>query len=289
MCEEHDKLAALIHLIVGDDGDGAEEVIGRITHIVCENVKRGRFKTFLDAGKGRSPEAYIRRVVENYGQHHAYVDGLQHKRDSVFWEPFYQQVQNWALAYLFRCGFMPNEGTFRIAQNCVSLAAEQLLLAHFPYDIPFACWARRVVQNVCRKQVTHDSRQKYIPDKQLVGFEQWVSGAGRWHTVRSAEEELLLNMDMPDYLEAALGRLSANSRVVIQLFYFADMGLAEIAVEMNKPIRSVYNFHHRGMKRLREILTADGYNIIYGGKRPIWQAPRPSGVSSRPTESEGSE
>ena len=280
MCVEHDKLAALIHLIVGDDGDGAEEVIGRITHIVCKNMARGRLKVFLDAGRERDLEEYIRYVVGSYRRQRAKVEGLQFERDDGLWQVFYQEVEDWVFDYLISRGFVPNEGTFRLVQDYRSCAVEQLMLAHFPYDISFECWARTVVQHVCRKQIGRAMCHKRLCDKQMVGLEQWQSGA----VYRSHEEELVA-LTLSDGLLAALQELPTNYRVVIQLHDLCDMDYQEIADVMNKTLRAVYNMHYKAMKRLREILIAKGYNTYHGIKRP--RNSRQTGASARPIDAEG--
>lgn len=282
MCVEHDKLAALIPRIVGDDGDGAEEIIGRVTHIICENVKRGRFKISLDAGRERDLEGYVRYVVGNYQRQCAKVEGLQVERDSDLWQPFYEDVKDWVYDYLISRGFVPNEGTFRLVQDYRSFAVEQLMLAHFPYDIPFERWARTVVQHVCRKQIDRAMCHKRLCDKQMVGLEQWQSGA----IYRSHEDELIA-LILSDELLAALRDLPTNYRVVIQLHDLGDMEYQEIADVMKKTVRAVYNLHYKAMKRLREILITKGYNTYHGIKRPVQRHSRQAGASARPTDPGG--
>lgn len=282
MCVEHDKLAALIPRIVGDDGDGAEEIIGRVTHIICENVKRGRFKISLDAGRERDLEGYVRYVVGNYQRQCAKVEGLQVERDSDLWQPFYEDVKDWVYDYLISRGFVPNEGTFRLVQDYRSFAVEQLMLAHFPYDIPFERWARTVVQHVCRKQIDRAMCHKRLCDKQMVGLEQWQSGA----IYRSHEDELIA-LTLSDELLAALRDLPTNYRVVIQLHDLGDMEYQEIADVMKKTVRAVYNLHYKAMKRLREILITKGYNTYHGIKRPVQRHSRQAGASARPTDPGG--
>ncbi|GAB4146796.1 MAG: hypothetical protein Fur0021_05130 [Candidatus Promineifilaceae bacterium] len=282
MCVEHDKLVALIPTIIGDEGDGAEEIIGRVTHIVCQNVKRGRFKIFLDAGKDRDLEGYVRYVVGNYRRQRAKVEGLQFERDADLWPVFYRDVEDWVYDYLISRGFVPNEGTFRLVQDYRSFAVEQVLLAHFPYDIPFERWARTVVQHVCRKQIDRAMCYKRLCDKQMVGLEQWQSNA----VYRSHEDDLIAVI-LSDELLVALQKLPTNYRIVIQLYYFNDMEYQEIAEVMQKTIRAVYNLHYKAMKRLREILTTKGYNSYHGIKQPIQRHSRQAGISAHPTDPGG--
>lgn len=290
MCLDRHKLRQIIAAAnLKDDNEEVEELVARITSVIQVNVTRGRLETFLAARQEYEPEAYYQHVVENFHQNHAIVNGLQVERDSLLWENLYHCVQSWVYNYLIRRGFMPNEGTFRQVENYTSFAVEQLLKAHFPYDIQFERWARTVVQNVCRKHITSDTRQKCVPDKRLVGLEQWQPGPLRSASAHSVQEELLGSLDIGEELMAALRKLPAASRVVIQLRYFDGMDYPEIAAYLARTTKAVYNLHFKGIKRLREILTADGYNIIHGSKQSIRRGSRQPGTSPRPTGPDGAE
>lgn len=285
MVAERDRLKQMIAVVyMGREDGSADETIVRVTRVVWLNVTRGRVEAFLGAGRERNLEAYIQRVVDNYCQHHARVEGLQRDRDSALWDPFYQEIQSWVYDYLLGHGFVPNEGTFRLVENYSSFAVEQLLRAHFPYDIQFERWARTVVQNVCRKQMTRDTRLKHIPDKLLVGLEQWQPGAPRTASARRPQEELLVNIDLRDELQAILQKLPASCRVVIQLRYFAGMDYPDIAAALDRTTKAVYNLHFKAIKRLREILTVNGYSIQHGSKQSIRRSSRQFGASPRPTD-----
>ena len=280
MCVQRDRFQRIITAIhLEHGGSRTDEVIIRLTGIVCINARRGRLGELLDAERDCELEVYLRRMWHIYDQHNVTVDELQQERHSARWDSFYKEVQGWVHDYLFSRGFMPNEGTARLAQNYTSFVVEQLLTAHFPYDIQFERWARTVAQNVCRKQMSCDMRQKYIPDKLLVGLEQWGAHAG---SLRGTEEEQLMKLDLRNELQGALQELPAASRVVIQLRYFAGMDYVDIALTLGRTVKAVYNLNFKGIKRLREILTVKGYNTVHDSKQPIRRNSRQSGPPARP-------
>lgn len=57
----------------------------------------------------------------------------------------------------------------------------------------------------------------------------------------------------------AVETLPEKTRVVIHLFYYEDMSVAEISAATGKSISSVKTTLHRGRKKLKEILTEEEF------------------------------
>ncbi|SDB53020.1 RNA polymerase sigma factor [Butyrivibrio sp. INlla16] len=72
-------------------------------------------------------------------------------------------------------------------------------------------------------------------------------------------ENVLLKDEKNKELYKALGRLSADQRMVLYLKCFEGMDTGQISQVMKKSIRQIYKLTDRGKNRLRDILTAQEF------------------------------
>ncbi|HEY0754820.1 MAG TPA: RNA polymerase sigma factor [Ktedonobacteraceae bacterium] len=67
-------------------------------------------------------------------------------------------------------------------------------------------------------------------------------------------EVILEKREAQRELEALLNQLPERYRIVLNLYYFADLGYQEIADLLNVPLGSIKSLLHRGIQRLRKAL-----------------------------------
>lgn len=139
------------------------------------------------------------------------------------------------------------------------LAQESLLKVHrslnqFKFQSSFKTWLMRIARNTFLDHVRISSNIAHF---------QPASGASQDHhaesqTSPSQEQASMLAID----IDRALLRLSAAEREVIAHCYFADLSMDETAKLLDLPIGTVKTHTHRGLRKLRDALSA-------------WQQPTP--------------
>ncbi|SDX03730.1 sigma-70 family RNA polymerase sigma factor [Paenibacillus sp. CF384] len=109
----------------------------------------------------------------------------------------------------------------------------------------FGSWLIRILMNYCADETKRQSRRN---EKQQV-----AAGAEEPH-VASGESALLERV----MLESAVERLDANYRTVIELKYYHDLTIAEIARTLEKPEGTIKTWLHKALGGLRKRLEKDG-------------------------------
>lgn len=239
---ELDIEEALEHL-VGSYGEG---FVRQIRPIVQANVARDRHKWFMQRNHGNI-RAYVACVADGYRAHHDYLHRLQQERDKDAWAPLFRSMQQWAYNFFLRKGFSTNSKTGELATECASVAAMNLIRAHFPFDTDFDAWAHQIVVHTCKKHIRQALKKSAVPDDQLVDLDENLVGS---HDILR-ENQI---GELREKLEKALAMLASARRTVIQLIYFEDLSVIEVAQRMGKTVGAIYNLQFRALADLRRIL-----------------------------------
>jgi RNA polymerase sigma-70 factor, ECF subfamily len=114
--------------------------------------------------------------------------------------------------------------------------------------IPFSSWLYRIAAHEIANSYRHTAGEnKYLQEVRTSPFSQ---------EYLNAELELRKNEEYRT-LQEAISRLPPKYQEVIALKYFEDKEIKEIAGILSKPEGTVKSLLHRGIEKLRNILTQD--------------------------------
>jgi RNA polymerase sigma factor (sigma-70 family) len=119
-------------------------------------------------------------------------------------------------------------------------------LTTFQIGRPFAPWLLAVVANRCRMS----ARRRTIPSISLTTDADTLAG-------EDTALDALLRREGEAELTAALATLPADQRRVVELRYFAELDLAEIASVLGIPLGTVKSRLHRALLGVRLRLSSD--------------------------------
>jgi RNA polymerase sigma factor (sigma-70 family) len=253
---QHHDLKMAIELALESLSDQwSAELVKSIRPMLMTNLDRKRPQHFIEGDVSRIP-SYVSRVAEKFQLlntfiHQAQVDGL----DEI-WEPLIQKMQSWAMLFLIKKGYQNNANTRESAKDCANDAARNLLGAYFPYDTDFEPWARVIVHFACLKFIRSDATQIPVIDESLDVLEDTLVSK-----VNPASQNGLGSTDKESDLLKAISQLSDVRREVIELRYFQDLKMPEIAVRMGKTVRAIYSLHFYALQDLRKILRGFRDNL----------------------------
>jgi RNA polymerase sigma-70 factor (ECF subfamily) len=124
-----------------------------------------------------------------------------------------------------------------------------------------AAWLRRALAHNLA-----DEGRKLGADKRNVAREQSLEAAleqssarlDAWLTAeQSSPSERLIRQEQAVQLAAALDRLPENQRRAVELRHLQGQSLAEVAAALDLSKSAVVGLLHRGVQKLRELLTED--------------------------------
>ena len=228
-----------------------------IRPIIATNLKTGRVRYFLDAIEARQPAEYVERVAGIYQQLNPYVRQVQIEKSEEVWQPLFQQLQRWIYSFLVGNNFAADAHTHNRAIEYATEAATALLTAYFPYDVAFNAWAYILARNVTCKLLKQAKRASHLSDEALPFEEELL----HFRRVRSELDRRVLELRR-DLLDAVDCLSSETRKQIILRHYFENFSFAEIALELNQPINSIYQEHFRNRKELRKILGHNGYKDV---------------------------
>ena len=149
-------------------------------------------------------------------------------------------------------------------------------LATWRGDGPFGAWLARIALRIALRASARRKPVAWIdpthPESHVAGsYGADRAGAadrrGATATITAASVAgasahdpalLALRAERAATVREAVARLEEPYREVVALRFFADLSLAEIAVESGRPLGTVKTHLHRGLLRLRRMLDAEG-------------------------------
>ncbi|GLX67336.1 sigma-70 family RNA polymerase sigma factor [Paenibacillus glycanilyticus] len=109
----------------------------------------------------------------------------------------------------------------------------------------FGSWLIRILMNYCADEVKKKARRK--------GGQEAAAAALESHAADG--EAALIERVM---LESAVEQLDENARTVIQLKYYHDLTITEIARTLEKPEGTIKTWLHKALGGLRQRLAKEG-------------------------------
>lgn len=172
----------------------------------------------------------------------------QHKEKDAFVE-IYNYYYDKLLAYAFR-RTLNIEAARDIVANTFEIVLKKLSSFKWRHDRSFNGWIYRIATH----EIYHYYRDtaKYVSSESSDSPEVSDEGSGRTEI-----ENKLLNDDRFVVLNRALQQLKPIYRELIQLRYFEDLSLQEIADATNKREVTVRVYLHRALTDLRDTLKTD--------------------------------
>ncbi len=149
---------------------------------------------------------------------------------------------------LVRSRVSSDDAAEEIAQSVFATIAIKLRDGGYAEKGRFEPWLFRIAMNRVRDSVRHAKRRKgtLSLDDGAAGLPE----AARRSEGADASERA--------GLRAALERLSATDREIIELRHHAGMGFKEMAELLDEPIGTLLARHHRALRKLREMLAPSG-------------------------------
>lgn len=133
------------------------------------------------------------------------------------------------------------------------LAQDSLIKVHrslhqFKFQSSFKTWLMRIARNTFLDHVRRTPHIAEFLEQSSEGF----SDEAQEPTIACCEQHAMLAID----IDRSLQVLSAAERDVIAHCYFADLSMDETAKLLDMPLGTVKTHSQRGLKKLRDVLSA---------------------------------
>jgi RNA polymerase sigma-70 factor (ECF subfamily) len=136
-------------------------------------------------------------------------------------------------------------------------------------DGPFGAWLARIGMRIAVRKASRrrpvawidpspmaaDGDSADIDRANVVGERALLAALGR---AEADPAQLAIRAERAASIRAAVANLEEPYREVVALRFFAELSLAEIADEADRPLGTVKTHLHRGLQRLRRALEAQG-------------------------------
>lgn len=137
-------------------------------------------------------------------------------------------------------------------------------LASWRGDGPFGAWLTRIAVRLAIRRASRRSRVAWldvaVAADGLAGDPASSAVAGASTAAQSWTDPIALTVraERAADVRAAVASLSEPYRDVVALRFFGELSLDEISRQLDRPLGTVKTHLHRGLKRLRRELTAEG-------------------------------
>ena len=134
------------------------------------------------------------------------------------------------------------------------------MLHAYTHDGRFEAWLFRIAANLVRDRVRRAVRTPRTSTG-LGGGNEEDSPADAFEDVSAVDvsvEQRMVLAEETDRLNAALAALPDAEREVVLLRHFSQLSFKEIADLMGTPLGTALARGHRGLQRLRELMTPEG-------------------------------
>ncbi len=157
-------------------------------------------------------------------------------------ERYHRESYGWALSC---CAKDPGEAESVLQGSYLKVLVSK---AAFNGRATFKTWLFSVI----RKTAAQRRRTKILQRFRLVPYEE----ASALSSPEAAPDETAYRAEIQAMFVRALVRLPRRQREVLQLTFYHDLSLAEVAEVMDISLGSVRRHYERGKKRLRELMEA---------------------------------
>jgi RNA polymerase sigma-70 factor (ECF subfamily) len=128
-------------------------------------------------------------------------------------------------------------------------------------EAELAAWLRRALANNLADEVRRlgaDKRNVAREQSLEAALEQSSARLEAWLAVeQSSPSERLMRQEQAVRLAAALARLPENQRRAVELRHLKGLSLVEVAAALGSSKSAVVGLLHRGVQKLRELLSED--------------------------------
>lgn len=125
------------------------------------------------------------------------------------------------------------------------------MIGRYEHDTRFDAWLFRIATNLVRDRVRRVRRAPATTGQEPDG--DWGDAPAPSDTTDPSRRMELA--EAKDQLQKALEQLSPAEREVIMLRHFSELSFKEIAETMGTPLGTALARAHRGLRRLREIMS----------------------------------
>ncbi|MCG8407176.1 MAG: sigma-70 family RNA polymerase sigma factor [Phycisphaerales bacterium] len=132
------------------------------------------------------------------------------------------------------------------------------MIAAYRHEDRFEAWLFRIAANLARDRVRKVRRAPKFVSASGAGESNEDANPRSLDGMEGASEPVdagLVGGEQVDALNAALARLPIGEREVIMLRHFSQMSFREIAEIMEMPLGTALARSHRGLARLREMMS----------------------------------
>jgi RNA polymerase sigma-70 factor (ECF subfamily) len=130
---------------------------------------------------------------------------------------------------------------------------------------PFGAWLARIATRLAVRRASRRRSVAWIDPRPAMGVRDsaerdGVGEAALTAALGSATDpaNLAVRAERAAAIRTAVAGLAEPYREVVILRFFAELSLAEIAIEADRPLGTVKTHLHRGLKRLRRSLESEG-------------------------------
>jgi RNA polymerase sigma-70 factor (ECF subfamily) len=122
-----------------------------------------------------------------------------------------------------------------------------------------AGWLRRILANTLIDAARKFQRELALEHDLAQGVEQSSARLEAWLAAeQSSPSEVAARQEQLLRLARALAQLPDDQRIAVELHHLREVPVADLALEMGRTEASVAGLLRRGLKRLRELLMAQG-------------------------------
>jgi RNA polymerase sigma-70 factor (ECF subfamily) len=137
-------------------------------------------------------------------------------------------------------------------------------LASWRADGPFGAWLTRIAVRIAIRQASRRKTVTWLDvgDDGTSDRANGVSGSLSTESLAAAGRTdpvaLAVRSERASEIRAAVVALPEPYREVVTLRFFGELSLDEIAREVDRPLGTVKTHLHRGLLRLRDVISPDG-------------------------------
>lgn len=229
-----------------------------LVQLARHNFKSGRYDRFRNhprAPARLTPQRYVQHLVATWARESDFYYRLC-AQDAACWSELRQALIHAVTGPL---GRFPSSDT---AEDYVQRACAQILLADYPFDVPFLWWATTIAQNL----VSARGRSKDRFNDYVISLDTPLHSEARTESLVSQlpdplGEFFIEAIHERELLYRALRRLNEQRRLVIVLSYFDEWDDTMIGDALGIKPANVQTLRHRALDQLAEFLGENSVTV----------------------------